>query len=133
MGPLDANAAKQGAVNRRTAAVITKDNVNDGPAPARTKCPRASRSPAAAVPTVAKIPAPIIAPMPIRVTLRGPSVRLSESCGPPIDARMSSRFFVRKIPRSKLCLPNFEFEAGLAVVEKERAECKVSSFKFQAF
>ena len=40
---------------------------------------------------------------------------------------------MRKIPRSKLCLPTFEFDVNLAVVAKERAECKVSGSKFQAF
>jgi hypothetical protein len=29
-------------------------------------------------------------------------VRFKENCGPPADAKMSSRFFVRKMPRSKV-------------------------------
>src|SRR5258707_13274398 len=75
---------------------MPNETINDGPAPGR------EASPAAAVPTVAKMPAPIIAPIPSSVILIGPSVRLSlwpSSCA---AARMSSRFLVRKIPRSKI-------------------------------
>ena len=52
-----------------TIAVMQNDNISDGPAPGR------EASPAAAVPTVAKIPAPMIAPMPRSVTFKGPSDR----------------------------------------------------------
>src|ERR1043165_5857041 len=68
---------------------MTNESISDGPAPGR------NLSPAAAVPMVAKMPAPMIAP-------RG---RRSENCGPPATARMSSRFFVRKSPRSKVSPP----------------------------
>lgn len=77
-------------------AVITNESISEGPAPGRLA------SPAAAVPTVAKMPAPMIAPMPRSVMLNAPSVLFRENCGPPADARMSSRFLVRKIPRSKV-------------------------------
>src|SRR2546423_2981258 len=51
------------------------------------------------------MPAPMIAPMPSSVTLTGPSVRFRANCGPPAVASMSSRFFVRKSPRSKVLPP----------------------------
>jgi hypothetical protein len=82
--------------------VITNDNINDGPAPARSAVPEA------AVPTVAKIPAPMIAPIPMSVTLKAVSVRFSENCGPPTLASISSRFLVRKIPRSKMSPPGVD-------------------------
>src|SRR3982750_2738123 len=79
---------------------MTNDSIKEGPAPGR------EASPAAAVPTVAKMPAPIIAPIPSKVMLKAPSVRLRlwPSCC--AAARMSSRFFVRKIPRSKFPPPD---------------------------
>jgi hypothetical protein len=82
--------------------VITNDNINDGPAPARSAVPEA------AVPTVAKIPAPMIAPIPMSVTLKAVSVRFNENCGPPTLASISSRFLVRKIPRSKMSPPGVD-------------------------
>src|ERR1700752_2860267 len=78
-------------------AVIQNDSINEGPAPGR------EASPAAAVPTVAKIPAPMIAPIPRSVILNAPRLRFNEWVGSPRCARMSSRVFVRKIPRSKGC------------------------------
>jgi hypothetical protein len=101
-------------VKPQTTAVITKDSINDAPAPGLTSRPSTVFSPAAAVPIVAKIPAPMIAPMPINVTSKAPNVRFRENCGPPAAARMSSRFFVRKIPRNmrrslKFQLSGFKF------------------------
>src|SRR2546423_13167074 len=87
---------------------MTNESIKEGPAPGR------AASPAAAVPTVANMPAPMIAPMPSSVTLNAPRVRLNENCGPPMDARMSSRFFVRKSPRSKGSPPKSN-EIGLAL------------------
>src|SRR5260370_42617762 len=75
---------------------MQNESLNEGPAPSREP------SPAAAVPTVAKMPAPMIAPIPSKVTLSGPRLRLSERGSSPSAARISSRFFVRKIPRSKM-------------------------------
>jgi len=59
---------------------------------------------------VAKIPAPMIAPIPMSVTLKALSVRFSENCGPPALASMSSRFLVRKIPRSKVSPPGVDLD-----------------------
>src|ERR1043165_3753219 len=78
---------------------MTNESISDGPAPGR------NLPPGAAVPMGAKMPAPMIAPMPKSVTLNAPSVRRSENCGPPATARMSSRLFVRKRPRSKVSPP----------------------------
>ena len=50
------------------------------------------------IPTIdasrAQPPAPMIAPIPMSVTLNAVSVRLSPNCGPPTLARISSRFLV---------------------------------------
>src|SRR6266849_3462352 len=56
-------------------AVITNDTINAGPAPGR------ERSPAAAVPMVAKMPAPMMAPMPSKVSCNGPNTRRSWGSG----------------------------------------------------
>jgi hypothetical protein len=50
---------------------MTNESIKDGPAPARSAVPEA------AVPTVAKIPAPMMAPIPMSVTLNAVSVRFS--------------------------------------------------------
>ena len=57
--------------NPQTIAVRTNDTINAGPAPGRCA------SPAAAVPIVAKMPAPMIAPMPRATRFHGPSTFLS--------------------------------------------------------
>jgi hypothetical protein len=66
--------------------------------------------PEEAVPIVAKIPAPMIAPIPMSVTLNAVSVRFSPNWGPPTLARISSRFLVRKIPRSKMSPPGVDLD-----------------------
>src|SRR5205809_4950325 len=71
----------------------------------------------------ATIPALMIAPIPSRVMLIGPSVRLSlwpSSCA---EARMSSRFLVRKIPRSKVTVSSkHELDAELSNVVAEHSK-----------
>ena len=62
-----------------------------GPAPSWTP-----GSPAAAVPMVEKMPAPIIAPMPRAMSWIGPSVRFIRCSGASASARIRSRDFVRK-------------------------------------
>ena len=94
---------------------MTNDSINDGPAPARSAVPEA------AVPTVAKIPAPMIAPIPMSVTLKAVSVRFSENCGPPTLARISSRFLVRKIPRSKVSPPGVDLVNCYLLLESLRS------------
>src|SRR5262245_8003107 len=89
---------------------MQKESISDGPAPLRTA------SPAAAVPTVAKMPAPIIAPIPSKVMLKAPNVRLSDWVCSPRDARMSSRLLVRKIPRSNVIASGVEFGRSYVVV-----------------
>jgi len=59
------------ALNPQTTAVRTNDSINAGPAPGR------EGSPAAAVPIVAKMPAPMIAPMPRATRFQGPRTFLS--------------------------------------------------------
>src|SRR5258708_34047011 len=106
---------------------MANESIKDGPAPGR------EASPAEAVPTVAKIPAPMMAPMPNRVMLMGPSERLSlwpSSC---VAARRSSRFFVRKFLGSQLCLPNFVLDDQLPVVANNRAECMVYGLTVHTF
>src|SRR5437764_510966 len=77
---------------------MAKEMTSEGPAPGRT------RSPAAAVPMVAKMPAPMIAPIPRRVMFKGPRVRFRAYFGSLAEARMSSRFFLSKMPRRGILL-----------------------------
>jgi len=98
----DGDVLELAAAISQCAAVITNDSISDGPAPGR---PAPGMSPAAAEPTVAKMPAPMIAPMPMSVTLNAPRVRFNANPGPPAAARMSSRFLVRKSPRSNVSPP----------------------------
>jgi hypothetical protein len=51
-------------VKAQTTAVIPNDSINDGPAPGRNASPGAGRA------DVAKIPAPMIAPIPSKVTFK---------------------------------------------------------------
>src|SRR5436309_16011912 len=73
---------------------MAKEIISDGPAPGRTAAP------AAAVPMVAKMAAPTMAPMPSRVTWKAPRSRRRETPDSAL-AMMSSSFLVWKMPRSK--------------------------------
>src|SRR6185295_7437243 len=70
--------------------------MSEGPAPGR------AASPAAAVPIVAKMPAPTIAPIPRSVTFKAPSSRLSERVLSSAAARMSSSDLIWKSPRTEV-------------------------------
>ena len=96
---------------------MQNESINEGPAPGR------EASPAAAVPIVAKIPAPMIAPIPSKVTLSGPRLRLRERVSSPSAARMSSRFFVRKIPRSKMSPPEWILDSLTWLLPPGLKEC----------
>src|SRR6185436_15622657 len=79
-------------------AVRTKERIRAGPAPG------CSAPPAAAVPTVEKMPAPITAPMPSSVSWSGPSVRRSDVSGASAEARIALSDLVRNSPRSRVGL-----------------------------
>src|SRR5215212_7346279 len=90
---------------------MTNESINDGPAPARSAVPEA------AVPTVAKIPAQMIAPIPMSVTLNAVSVRFSPNWGQHTLASISSRFFLRKIPRSNVSPPVLDLDNFCCVMK----------------
>ena len=78
-------------------AVITNENISAGPAPGR------KASPAAAVPMVAKMPAPMMPPIPNRMSWTGPRDRriwysgFSESAKMPARVLMVKRLFQFKV------------------------------------
>ena len=86
-------------------AVRTKERAIAGPAPAWPP------PPAAAVPTVEKMPAPMMAPMPSRVSWKAPRERRSWDSGFSAEARIAFSDLVRKMPCSKGFLPA-SFAAG---------------------
>jgi hypothetical protein len=53
------------------------------------------------VPTVEKMPAPMMAPMPSRVSWSVPSERFREVCGASAEARIALSDLVWKMPRSR--------------------------------
>src|SRR5262245_61781253 len=95
---------------------MQNESISEGPAPGR------EASPAAAVPIVAKIPAPIIAPMPSKVTLKAPSDRFRACFSSLREARMSSRFLVRKIPRSNVSPPDWNLKIVESRLTRGRKE-----------
>src|SRR6516162_2181493 len=71
-------------------AVKTKERISPGPAPGLVG------SPAAAVPIVANIPAPMMAPIPSAVTSSGPSAFFNRRSGSSASAVSLSSAFLRK-------------------------------------
>src|SRR5260370_41150752 len=102
---------------------MPKEIIRDGPAAGR------NASPAAAVRTVAKMPAPIIAPMPSSVTLTGPRVRFSVCPFSLAAARISSRFLLRNRPRSKVLSPQDGFQFRSRDLLPRSLRFQMGSFK----
>src|SRR5438309_932024 len=84
-------------------ATSTNDSTSAGPAP------RCEDPPAAAEPTVEKMPAPMMAPMPSDVSCTQPSARLSCVCGCPVSDTSASSDF-----RRKSCMRNESRATGRA-------------------
>ena len=77
-------------MNAQTTAVSVKESMSAGPAPGRAE------SPAAAVPIVAKMPAPMIAPTPSATMFQGPSARFNRCSGSSVSATSASSDLVWK-------------------------------------
>ena len=74
---------------QESTGMYPNDSTKAGPAP------MCSEPPAAAVPTVEKMPAPTIAPMPRKVSCTGPSVRRSWWAGRSVSSTRASIGFTR--------------------------------------
>src|ERR1051326_1550223 len=85
-----ANSSSHKAAKPQAIAVKIKDRIKPGPAPGLVG------SPAAAVPIVANMPAPMIAPMPSAVTSTGPRAFFKRWAGSSASAVRLSNPFLRK-------------------------------------
>src|SRR5206468_11843061 len=99
-------------------AVRTKDRIKDGPAPGRVA------SPAAAVPIVAKIPAPMIAPTPKAVTSTGPRAFFKRCWDCSVSATRSSIAFLRR--------RSFSISSLGALAEDDHVTIGIGYFEFWA-